>query len=130
MNNWISDFEDNAEAVGWSNIQKFGKSILYQASNIQDLKEKIRAYEKIRGSPQATTSKITSNFGCPDRNKAQMTREESAITVEAVIILLNIVKPEILNALRVVNRAIDHLNVRRNLKDKLKRRRIMIIHAW
>lgn len=31
---------------------KFGKSILYQASNIEDLKNKLKTYEKIRGSGQ------------------------------------------------------------------------------
>ena len=39
---------------------KFGKSILYQARNIEELKHNIKTYEKIRGpSQQASTSKFT-----------------------------------------------------------------------
>lgn len=42
---------------------KLGKSILYQAKRISDLKEKMHIYEQIRGPTyQATTSKFTPKF--------------------------------------------------------------------
>ena len=44
-------------------IQYFADGILYQATSVEDLKDKVKIYEKIRRStPQAPTFKVSSRF--------------------------------------------------------------------